>query len=163
MDSCAGPGRVFLICSLNLTSCSSAFFICSSSLHSTAAGFTYCLTTQQGRGMDMHLVPRASSLSPACSSVGGGSLFFGAPKIRRIVSCYRSVLLFNTGSGRLQTLELQQPVCMLRLLDTPRMQPPGRVARQRSALGRGYRIGLSGVKVQVCMIIQRQLVAHAAA
>jgi hypothetical protein len=59
--SWAGPGLVFLICSLNCISCWSSFFICSSIR-----------------------VPRASRLAPACSRVGGGSFFLGAPNIRRM-------------------------------------------------------------------------------
>jgi len=63
--SCAGPGRVFLICSLKPISCWSSFLICSSILS-----------------------PLASRFAPACSSVGGGSFFLGAPNMRRIAFCW---------------------------------------------------------------------------
>lgn len=36
--------------------------------------------------LSTHLSPLPLSRSPACSSVGAGSFFFGAPKMRRMVA-----------------------------------------------------------------------------
>ena len=84
--SCAGPGRVFLMMSLCLASCSSSLRIFSSRLQQARGA---CVSAYRGAlGLDRrvdsvpHLSPRVLSLSTASSIVGAGVVGFLPPNSR---------------------------------------------------------------------------------
>ena len=86
--SCAGPGRVFLMMSLCLASCSSNLRIFSSRLQQAREGVCVGEGARDAQALDRrvdsltHLSPRVLSLSTASSIVGAGIVGFLPPNSR---------------------------------------------------------------------------------